>query len=58
MSKLDELKKLVASLEEDAQKFYGKSNHAAGTRLRVGLQEVKKAAQELREEVTLLKSQS
>ena len=43
MEKFEELKTLVSSLEEDATKFYEKSNKAAGTRLRKGCQEVKKS---------------
>ena len=52
MQKLIELAK---SLEEDNQKFYG-GNNAAGTRLRKGLQEIKKLAQDMRNDVTATKS--
>jgi len=49
--KFQELKDLVVSLEADAEKFYGKSNSAAGTRLRKGLQDLKNLAQDIRLEV-------
>ena len=51
---LQKLMDLVSSLDEDNRKFYG-GNNAAGTRLRKGLQEVKKLAQEMRNEVTATK---
>jgi len=52
MDKFNELKALVASLEEDATKFYEKDNKAAGVRLRKGLQDIKSMAQELRLDVS------
>ena len=52
---LQKLMELAQSLEEDNRKFYG-GNNAAGTRLRKGLQEVKKLAQDMRNEVTATKS--
>lgn len=52
MEKFEELKALIVSLEEDATKFYEKSNKAAGVRLRKGLQEIKTTAQALRIEVS------
>ena len=42
------LKELVTSLEENFAKFIDKENSSAGTRLRKGLQEVRKSAQALR----------
>ncbi|MES2455223.1 MAG: histone H1 [Bacteroidota bacterium] len=51
MKKFNEVKELVASLEADADKFYSKSNSAAGTRLRKGMQDLKSLAQEIRLEV-------
>ena len=53
---LQKLMDLVQSLEEDNRKFYG-GNNAAGTRLRKGLQEVKKLAQDMRNEVTATKDE-
>jgi hypothetical protein len=52
MENFNELKTLIASLEEDAIKFYEKDNKAAGVRLRKGLQEIKTTAQALRIEVS------
>jgi hypothetical protein len=52
---LQKLMELAQSLDEDNRKFYG-GNNAAGTRLRKGLQEVKKLAQEMRNEVTATKA--
>jgi hypothetical protein len=52
MENFNELKTLIASLEEDATKFYEKDNKAAGVRLRKGLQEIKTTAQALRIEVS------
>ncbi len=47
----------VKSLESDVQKFYEKGQSAAGTRLRKGLSELKKLAQEVRNDVQEVKSQ-
>ena len=52
MEKFEELKALVASLQEDAEKFYDKGNKAAGVRLRKGLQEIKTLSQALRQDVS------
>jgi hypothetical protein len=49
--KFQQLKDLLVSLEADAEKFYNKSNSAAGTRLRKGLQDLKNLAQDIRLEV-------
>jgi hypothetical protein len=38
MKKFEELKSLIASIENDADKFYNKGNSAAGTRVRKGMQ--------------------
>jgi len=53
---LQELIELARSLEEDNRKFYG-GNNAAGTRLRKGLQEIKKKAQSMRNEITATKAE-
>ena len=52
MENFNDLKTLIASLEDDATKFYEKDNKAAGVRLRKGLQEIKTLAQSLRIEVS------
>jgi hypothetical protein len=51
MSRFDELKGFVENLEEDFTKFYQKGNKAAGTRVRKGMQELKRKAQDIREEI-------
>ena len=52
MEKFEELKALIVSLEEDATKFYEKSNKAAGVRIRKGLQEIRTLSQTLRQDVS------
>lgn len=39
------------ALKDDAEKFYGKGNKAAGTRLRVGLSELGKQIKEVRQDI-------
>ena len=51
MNLLEQIRELVASTEEDYEKFYGKGNSAAGTRVRKNMQELKSLAQELRLDV-------
>lgn len=51
MDNFNKLRDLIASLEEDAAKFFDKGNNAAGTRVRKGMQEIKNLAQEIRIEV-------
>jgi hypothetical protein len=51
MKKFEEVKKLIESLEADADKFYNKSNSAAGTRIRKGMQDLKNLAQAIRLEI-------
>ncbi|QNL48732.1 histone H1 [Olivibacter sp. SDN3] len=58
MKKFNELKALIASIEDDAVKFYEKGNSAAGTRVRTGLQKAKTLAQDLRNEVTAIKNKA
>jgi len=53
---LQELIELAKSLEEENRKFYG-GNNAAGTRLRKGLQEIKKKSQAMRNEITATKAE-
>lgn len=45
------LKELVAGMEDDFSKFYDKNNKAAGTRIRKGMQDIKKMAQDIRTDV-------
>jgi hypothetical protein len=58
MKRFDELRDLVMSLEGDFQKFYDKSNQAAGTRVRKGMQDLKNLAQTIRIEVQDIKNKS
>jgi len=51
MDRYQELMDAVNALKEDFEKFYGKENKAAGTRVRVGMQAMKNLAQEIRVEV-------
>lgn len=51
MKRFEQLRDLVASLEDDFDKFYEKENQAAGTRVRKGMQEMKNLSQEIRIEV-------
>ncbi len=56
MSRMDEIKNLTAELEVDLDKFYNKSNKAAGTRARKQLQDLKKLSQEIRLEIQDIKN--
>lgn len=51
MEHFEKLKTLVMQLETDFEKFYGKSNNAAGTRVRKGMQELKNLAQDIRKDI-------
>lgn len=52
MEKYQELKELVAQLEDDFDKFYAKGNKAAGTRIRKAMQQLKQLAQAIRVEIS------
>jgi hypothetical protein len=56
MKNFEELKALIASVEEDADKFYNKQNSAAGVRIRKTMQDLKNLAQDIRTEVQDLKN--
>ncbi len=56
MSRIDEIKELMAGLEEDLVKFYDKGNKAAGTRARKQLQDLKKLSQDIRLEIQDMKN--
>lgn len=58
MKKFAEVKSLVAALEADVDKFYNKSNSAAGTRVRKGMQDLKNLAQSIRLEVQEAKNKA
>ncbi len=56
MSRINEVKTLMAELEDDMDKFYNKGNKAAGTRARKQLQDLKKVSQEIRLEIQEIKN--
>jgi hypothetical protein len=56
MSRINQVKNLMTELEGDLDKFYNKSNKAAGTRARKSLQDLKKLAQEIRLEIQGMKN--
>ena len=58
MDKFNELKELIAGLEEDVVKFYEKGNKAAGVRLRKGLQEIRTNSQLMRQEISAKNKES
>ena len=51
MKRFNQLRELINSLEGDFEKFYDKTNQAACTRVRKGMQDMKNLAQEIRIEV-------
>jgi len=52
MENFNDLKAMIAGMEEDVTKFYEKGNKAAGVRVRKALQDVKTLAQNMRQEVS------
>ena len=58
MNRLEELRNYLTTLETDFAKFYEKENHAAGTRVRKAMQELKKMANTIRSEVQDIKSKA
>jgi len=57
MEKYEELVQAVKNLEADFAKFYEKGQAAAGTRLRKGLGDLRKVAQEIRQDVQNVKAE-
>lgn len=55
MEAFERLKQLVASAEEDVKKAEG-GNKAAGTRARQFMQDVKNAAQDVRQQILTLRT--
>lgn len=55
MNKYSEMKVLLESLQDDAEKFYVKGRNVSGTRLRKGMVALKNLAQDIRNEVTEIK---
>jgi len=52
-----ELQQLVAGMASDFEKFYKDGNKAAGTRVRLAMQELKNFAQTVRTEVQSIKNE-
>jgi len=57
MQKYHNLIEFLKTLEADVTKFYEKGQSAAGTRLRKGLSELKRLAQDMRNEIQEIKAQ-
>jgi ABC-type Zn uptake system ZnuABC Zn-binding protein ZnuA len=55
--KYSEIIDFVKNMEADVEKFYVKGQAAAGTRVRKALSELKKLAQDMRNEVQDIKSE-
>ena len=56
MSRVSDLHTLVESVSSEMEKFYEKGNKAAGTRARIGLQDLIKLAQDIRLEIQAKKN--
>ncbi len=54
--KYTQLVEMVKGLEADVEKFYGKGQAAAGTRVRKGMSDIKKLAQDIRTDVQDIKN--
>lgn len=57
MNKYQELSDLVASMQDDFEKFYDKKNKAAGTRVRKGMQALAVFAKNTRSAVQEMKNE-
>ena len=55
MQRFQEIVDLVQSFEKDFEKFYVKGNKSAGTRVRKEMNELKRKAQEIRNEIQTMK---
>ncbi|MBL0175214.1 MAG: histone H1 [Ignavibacteria bacterium] len=55
MNRFHELVALVQSFEKDFEKFFVKGNKSAGTRVRKHMNELKRKAQEVRNEIQAIK---
>jgi hypothetical protein len=58
MDRFQELVDLVQTFKGDFEKFYSKRNKSAGVRLRKHMAQLKRKAQEIRNEVQDIKAQS
>jgi hypothetical protein len=57
MEKITELKTMLDNMAKDCEKFYTKGQNSAGTRLRKSLNELRKKAQEARNEIQAIRVQ-
>jgi Histone H1-like protein Hc1 len=57
MNRYEDLMQAVRDLQTDFEKFFEKGQAAAGTRVRKGLSDLRKLAQEVRKEIQDVKSQ-
>ena len=57
MEKINELKTMLDDMAKDMEKFYTKGQNSAGTRLRKSLNELRKKAQEARNEIQAIRQQ-
>lgn len=56
MDAINKMRAILDAAEGDAEKFFGKGNGAAGTRLRNAMQEIKAMAQDVRVAVSAAKN--
>jgi hypothetical protein len=56
MQRFEDLKKAVEELHTDFEKFYIKGQAAAGTRVRKGLSDLRRLAQDIRKDIQNVKS--
>jgi|TARA_B110000908_G_C10218245_1_gene433891 hypothetical protein len=52
----EEMKSTIAEVQNDVDKFAGKGNGSAGTRVRKAMQELKNLGQEVRKEISVQKN--
>ncbi len=57
MQQYESLMQAIRNMEADFEKFYVKGQAAAGTRLRKGLSQLRKDAQEMRKGIQALKAE-
>ena len=55
--KYNEILEIVNSLSDDVEKFYFKGSLIAGTRLRKGLNQLRRKAKEMRDEIQLIRAE-
>tara|TARA_R110002126_G_scaffold280940_1_gene428556 strand:- start:205 stop:387 length:183 start_codon:yes stop_codon:yes gene_type:complete len=58
MNRLEELKQMVVTFEDDYSKFQEKGNKTAGTRARKSLQEIRNFAKDVRMEISEAKKEA